>query len=63
MIKNTVFWLTIIVILHGVLPASADDDKELDAQPRYEGPGFYSGSGSDSPPIDFESEKKLFLSY
>ncbi len=56
MIKNIVFWLTIIAIVQTVLPASADDDKESDAQPRYEGPVFYDGSGSDSPPIEFDSE-------
>ncbi len=52
--KNVVFWLIIIFIVLGILPASADDDKELDVQPRYEGPGFY--GGSNSPAIDFGSD-------
>ena len=35
--KNIFFWLTIIVLSLLVLPVSADDDKDSDAQPRYEG--------------------------
>jgi len=51
------FCLLILFILLGGLSGFAhDDDKEPEVQPRYNGPGFFNGSGSGSVPIDFESE-------